>query len=293
MVEKNKGLQGAIHIFFILLTLLCVVPFLLLIIASITSESALIHDGYSFFPKEFSADAYRFLLLDSGSIVKGYGISALVTVVGTLCNMTLTTLLAYPLSRQNLPGRNIIAFVVFFTMLFNGGLVPSYMMWTQIFHIKNTIAALLVPNLMLSAFNVIMMRSYFTSNIPDAVIDAARIDGASEIRTLIQVVLPMSVPILATLALLAGLGYWNDWLNGLYYISDNNLYSIQVLLYQMLTKADFLKSSAASALPVNISLPSTGIRMAVAVLGTVPMLLVYPFFQRYLVRGIVIGAVKG
>ena len=293
MVEKNRGFQVIVHALFIVLSLICVLPFLLLIASSITEEGALIREGYSFFPKAISFDAYRYLLVDSTAIVRGYLISVLATVIGTVCNLTLTTLLAYPLSRRDLPGRGIIAFIVFFTMLFNGGLVPSYMMWTQVFHIKNTFAALILPNLMMGAFYVIMMRTYFTSNVPEAVVEAARIDGAGEGRILAQVVLPMSIPIIATLALLVGLNYWNDWLNGLYYVNNDNLYSIQVLLYQMLMKADFLRSSASSALPVGIQLPAVGIKMAVAVLGTLPMLIVYPFFQRYFVKGIVIGAVKG
>lgn len=170
-------------------------------------------------------------------------------------------------------------------------------MWTQTFHIKNTLAALLFPSLMMNAFYVIMMRTYFTTNIPDAVIEAARIDGAGELRILSQVVMPMSIPIIATLALLAGLAYWNDWLNGLYYISDDRLFSIQVLLNRMLLDVQFLMSNsdAAKSLQQNeeFVLPSTGIRMAVAVMGALPILVVYPFFQKYFVKGIVIGAVKG
>jgi putative aldouronate transport system permease protein len=241
--------------------------------------------------------AYKYLLVDSTDIIRGYGISALVTVVGTICNLTITTLFAYPLSRKDLPARNALAFFLFFTMLFNGGLVPSYIMWTQTFHIKNTLAALLFPSLMMNAFYVIMMRTYFTTNIPDAVIEAARIDGAGELRILSQVVMPMSIPIIATLALLAGLAYWNDWLNGLYYISDDRLFSIQVLLNRMLLDVQFLMSNsdAAKSLQQNeeFVLPSTGIRMAVAVMGALPILVVYPFFQKYFVKGIVIGAVKG
>lgn len=175
--------------------------------SSITKENILLKYGYSFWPREISFDAYKTLLVDSGSIVRGYIISALVTVVGTVANLTLTTLFAYPLSRKELPGKAFFSFVIFFTMLFNGGLVPSYMMWTGIFHIKNTIWALIVPNLLMGAFYVIMMRTYFTTNIPDAVIEAARIDGAGEWRILAKIVLPMSTPIIATLALLVGLGY--------------------------------------------------------------------------------------
>ena len=297
MVDRSKTFQIIANAVMILLVLFCLVPFALLIVSSITKETSLVKYGYSFIPREIDLAAYKYLLVDSTDIIRGYGISALVTVVGTICNLTITTLFAYPLSRKDLPARNALAFFLFFTMLFNGGLVPSYIMWTQTFHIKNTLTALLFPSLMMNAFYVIMMRTYFTTNIPDAVIEAARIDGAGELRILSQVVMPMSIPIIATLALLAGLAYWNDWLNGLYYISDDRLFSIQVLLNRMLLDVQFLMSNsdAAKSLQQNeeFVLPSTGIRMAVAVMGALPILVVNPFFQKYFVKGIVIGAVKG
>lgn len=296
MVERGKAFQIIANIIMILLALFCLIPFILLIISSITAEKALLNSGYSFFPKAISFDAYKYLLVDSTDIVRGYGISALVTFIGTITNLTLTTLFAYPLSRKDMPGRRFFSFFIFFTMLFNGGLVPSYIMWTQTFHIKNTLWALIVPGLMMGAFYVIMMRTYFNTNIPDAVIEAARIDGAGEYRILWQVVLPMSIPIIATLALLVSLNYWNDWLNGLYYINTDKLYSIQVLLNKMLMDVQYLLTSAQSGSTLSqqdIQLPATGIKMAVAVMGALPILAIYPFFQKYFVKGIVIGAVKG
>lgn len=276
----------------ILITLFCLLPFLLLIVSSFTDEATLIRDGYSFFPQKLSLNAYRYLLVDSTAIVRGYLISITVTAIGTIANLLITVMFAYPLSRRDLTMRNFFAFFLFFTMLFNGGLVPTYMMWTQTFHIKNTLFALLIPGLLMSAFNVIMMRTYINSNIPDAVIEAARIDGAGEFRLLLQIVLPMSLPIVATLALLAGLAYWNDWLNGLYYITDDRLFSIQVILNRMLTKTEMLKQAATTGVSMG-PMPEVGIKMAVAVLGALPVLIVYPFFQRYFVKGIAIGAVKG
>ncbi len=296
MVDRGKTFQIVANLVMILLVLFCLIPFVLLVVSSITQETALVRNGYSFIPEKIDFSAYKYLLVDSSSIVRGYILSAVVTVVGTIANLTLTTLFAYPLSRKDLPGRSVLAFFLFFTMLFNGGLVPSYIMWTQMFHIKNTLVALLFPNLMMGAFYVIMMRTYFTTNIPDAVIEAARIDGAGELRILVQVVLPMSVPIVVTLALLVGLGYWNDWLNGLYYINEDRLYSIQVLLNKMLMDVQFLMSNTNAAQSLqgqDFTLPSTGIKMAVAVMGALPILVVYPFFQKYFVKGIVIGAVKG
>ena len=271
-----------------------VAPFILLVMSSITEEKSLIANGYSFFPKEFSLYAYQYLLTGSGALLRSYVISFIVTAVGTLSNLIITILYAYPLSRKELPGRNFFAFFLFFTMLFSGGLVPSYIMWTRTFHIQNTILALLVPNLLMGAFNVIMMRTYFTANIPDAVIEAARIDGADEFRILFRVVLPMALPILATIGMLVGLSYWNDWMNGLYYINDDKLYSVQVLLTNIQRQMESLKQSMGTGGNVSVGeLPSTSIRMAINVMGILPVMLIYPFIQKYLVRGIAIGAVKG
>lgn len=292
MVEKSKTFQITAHAIMILLCMFCIIPILLLIGSSITAENVLVKNGYSFLPRKIDLTAYKYLLFDTNSIIRGYTVSILVTVIGTLVNLTMTTLLAYPLSKKNLPGRNILAFFVFFTMLFNGGLVPSYMMWTQTFHIKNTIWALIVPNLMLGAFNVIMMRAYFSTNIPEEVMEAAKVDGAGEMKILLRIVLPMSLPILATLVLLVGLGYWNDWVNGLYYVNKDEFYSIQVFLNKMLLNIEMLKKAAAAGASTG-PVPSTAIRMAVAVIGAIPVLVIYPFFQRYFVKGIVVGAVKG
>ena len=294
MVEKGKAFRIFSNVLMILIGICSIAPFLLLIMSSVTDEQSLVSNGYSFFPKEYSLYAYKYLLADSTSMVRAYGISILVTAVGTVANLLLTTLYAYPLSRKDLPGRNIFAFYLFFTMLFSGGLVPSYMMWTQTFHIRNTLWALLIPGLMMGAFNVIMMRTYFTQNIPDAVIEAARIDGAGELRILIRVVLPMSIPIIATLALLVGLAYWNDWMNGLYYINDDNLYSIQVLLQKIQRNLDQLRQQAQGGGNMNAAeLPSTAVRMALTVMGVLPIMVIYPFVQKWFVQGIAIGAVKG
>ena len=283
------------HIIMIILCLLCVLPFILLIVSSVTDEATLVKYGYSFVPAKISFAAYSYLFGSSNAIVRGYGITVLVTVVGTVLNLLLTTLFAYPLSRHDLPGREIFAFILFFSMLFNGGIVPSYVMWSQVFHIKNTIWALIVPNLMMNAFYIIMMRTNFNANIPDALIEAARIDGAGEWRILFSIILPISKPIMATVTLMVGLSYWNDWINGLYYITQDKYYSIQVLLNRMLQDVQFLKTSTLSSQSNALlsSLPSVGIKMAVAVMGILPVLIVYPFFLKYFVKGITIGAVKG
>ena len=293
MVEKGHKFQIAAHILMIILSVLCLFPFLLLIMSSVTDEQALIRDGYSIFPSMFSLDAYKYIFRNAATIFRAYGTTIMVTVIGTVANLVLTTLLAYPLSRKDLPHRNVWSFIVFFTMLFNGGLVPSYIMWTQYFHIKNTYAALIVPALMMGAFYVIMMRTNLSQNIPEEVLEAARIDGAGEWKILIKVVLPMSLPIIATLMLLVGLAYWNDWMNGLYYLTKTKYYTIQVLLNAMLQDLQTLLSSSIGANVDVSSMPSTSIKMAIAVVGAVPVLCSYPFFQKYFVKGITIGAVKG
>ena len=296
MVEKTKGFRSAHTIVMVILSLCCIFPFLLLIMSSITDEQELIRNGYTLFPKALSLNAYQYMFKSSNKIISAYGITILSTVVGTACGLSMTILMAYPLSRRDLPGRNGLAFYVFFTMLFSGGLVPTYIMYTRYIKVSNTIWALIIPSLMVNAFYVIMMRTYFSTNIPEAVIEAARIDGAGEFRILLTIVLPMSIPMVATMTLLIGLSYWNDWKNGLYYLQQNkSLYSIQVLLNDMLRDVQALKSGmdAAAAAEITANMPSTGIKMAIAVVGVLPVLVVYPFFQKYFVKGITIGAVKG
>ena len=295
MVNKKIGGQVALNIIFILLTISAIAPFLLLLSSSLTDEGTLVREGYRFIPKNFSLTSYEYLFRSGGKIFKGYGVTLLVTLIGTVCSVLMTLLFAYPLSRKELPFRFGFSFFVFFTMLFNGGLVPTYMMWTQTFHIKNTLLALIVPGLLMNGFYVIMMRSFFTSSIPDAIIEAARIDGCGEYGTLFKIVLPLSKPMIATISLMIGLGYWNDWTNSLYYITDESLYSIQAILNTMISNIQFLTSGQSTvASNVDISkLPSVGIRMAIAVIGVLPIMVIYPFFQKYFVKGIVVGGVKG
>lgn len=298
MVRNDKAQQIVLHVIMIILVLSCVLPFLLLIMSSVTEESALMVHGYSFFPKAFSMEAYKYIFTSGSKIFRGYGITVAVTVIGTTVSIIITTMFAYPLSRRDLPGRNIFSFIVFFTMLFNGGLIPSYMMWTQIFHIKNTLAALIIPALLMNAFYIIMMRTYFTSTIPMELIESVKMDGGSEVAVLKDIIVPLSKPMMATLGFMVGLAYWNDWKLGLYYITDTKLYGIQNILNRILSDIQFLSSAVGSGMGVDMesmvaSMPSTGIRMAIAVVGVLPVLIIYPFFQKYLVKGIMIGAVKG
>ena len=203
MITRNKPFISFMYVLIIFLTLACILPFLLLAMSSITAEETLAVNGYSFFPEKISLDSYKFLWTTKDNMLKAFGISVFVTAVGTCANVLLTTLFAYPLSRRDLPGRNGISLFLFFTMLFNGGMVPTYMVYANMLHIKNTIWALIVPYLLMNAFYIITMRTYINSNISDEIMEAARLDGASEIQCLTQIVLPLSRPIIATIALLS------------------------------------------------------------------------------------------
>jgi len=267
MITTSKTTKVVTNTVMILLCLCCVLPFLLLIGSSLSSDASLLKYGYRFIPREFSTAAYDYLFGSKEILLRAYGMTILVTAIGTIANITLTMLIAYPLSRRDMPGRNILSFFVFFTMLFHGGMVPSYIIWTQIFHIKDTIWGQILPNFMLSAFNIIMMRTYFTTNIPGEIIDASRIDGASELQILGKIVLPLSKPIVSTIALMTALVYWNDWTNGLYYITRNTkLYTIQNVLNTMVSNAQFLatQANAGQLLQAGGTIPNVSTRMAVA-----------------------------
>ncbi|GHV70674.1 sugar ABC transporter permease [Spirochaetia bacterium] len=293
--RQTKIFQFWCHFILVLIVLSIVLPFALLIIASFTHEETIMQYGYSFFPKRWSLDAYKYLVDQADYIFNSLKISVLVTVIGTFCGMVLTCLLAYSLSRRDFPLRKILSFLVFFTMLFNGGLVPTYLVYTQIFHIKNTLAGLIVPGLLMNGFNIILVRTFFATNIPEAIIESARIDGLGEFGTFWRIVLPLSLPILATLGLMTGVAYWNDWYNGLIYITQPQLFSLQNLLNRILENISFLQrnSSLGAAAAREIArIPGNTVRMAMAVVGVIPVLVVYPFFQKYFVKGITIGAVK-
>lgn len=276
-------------------SLIAILPFILIFMASITEEKSLTQYGYSFFPKQFSLDAYKYLVNQISTVGRAYLTSIGLTVVGTVGNMLLTTMFAYPLSREDFKYRGIFAFILFFTMLFNGGIVPSYMVWTRLLHIKDTYFALLLPNLLMGAFNVLLVRNYYKSNIPASIVESAQLDGAGELTIFWKIMLPLSVPVNVTVGLFAGLAYWNDWTNALYYIDNTKYYGIQNMLMRIMENITFLTSGQASRVVDTsaITVPSVGMRMALAVIGILPILVLYPFLQKYLIKGIVVGAVKG
>ncbi len=282
----------------IVLTILAVIallPILLIVIASVTDEKALLANGYTFFPAKLSTDSYYYMVRQGSMIVRSYGITILTTVVGTAAGVLFTTMLAYPMARSSFRYRNVLSFFVFFTMLFNGGVVASYIMWSRIISIRNTIWALIVPNYLVTAFNVFLVRNYYATGIPEALIESAQIDGGNEFIIFLRIMLPLSIPVIATVALFSGLAYWNDWVNGLYYITDPTLFGIQNLLIRIMNNIQFLKSSSNAALlgTQAVDLPGTSVRMAMAVIGMLPVVIIFPFVQKYFIKGVVLGAVKG
>lgn len=292
-IKSGKGFRIFTYLFLSVISLAAILPILLIFIASFTAEDSLVLEGYRFFPSQFSTDAYVYIISQSSRMLRSYGVSILVTGLGTVLSIFLSVMFAYPLSRSDFKFRHQFAFFIFFTMLFNGGIVPSYIMWTQFFHIKDTLFALILPNYLMTAFNVLLVRNFFKNNIPESLLESAKIDGASEWAVFFRIMLPLSVPVIATIGLFIGLTYWNDWINGLYYLTSPKLYSIQNLLIQMMDNIQFLNSGAAAGIIGAVKLPSTAVRMAMGVVGILPVLLIYPFIQKYLIRGTVVGAVKG
>lgn len=295
--KEEKRFQILAHIILALLSALAVIPFVLMIVSSLTDNNTLVANGYSFLPEKWSLYAYEYIFNTGNSVLHAYGISIVLTVVGTLIALILTTMLSYVISRKGLPGRGVITFLVVFTMLFNGGLVPTYMVYAKIFNVKNTFMALLVPGLLMNGFNIMLMKSYFCTNIPDEILDAAYIDGATEFQAFYKVALPLAKPIVATIALFVGIAYWNDWMNGYIYITKNtDLYSVQNLLNRMMQNIQYLSQNSSNIQQAGVGLnaiPTASVRMAMATVGVLPILVVYPFVQKYFVKGITLGGVKG
>lgn len=284
---------------FSIYSLLCIIPLLLVFSISFSDETSIIANGYKLIPDVFSLKAYELLFKDFDQILHSYGISIFVTVVGTILGVLLTAFYAYPLSRQDLPYRNGFAFFIFFTMLFGGGLVPWYLVYVNILDLKNTVWVLIIP-LLMSPFFVLVMRTFFVSSIPSSILESARIDGAGELKIFSRIVLPLSLPVLATVALFSTLNYWNDWYLSMIFISDNKTISLQYLMYRTLLDIQFLTSNSNVAAQISsagggniLDLPNKTLQMAMAVVGVGPIVLAYPFFQRYFIKGLTVGAVKG
>ena len=293
MINKSKAFNVIAAAALILGMLFALIPFWILFVNSFSTEEYLTLNGYSLWPKEFSTAAYDYLLGAGASIGRAYLMSVVIAGIGVSVSLVITVLFAYPLSKKDLPGRTFFSFLLFFTMLFNGGLVPTYMVYTNLVNVKDTLAGMIVPYLLMNAFYVIMVRTYFTSSIPGEVVEAAQIDGSGHFSCLLRIVVPMSKPILATIALMTLINYWNNWTNGIYFMQTRtDLYGIQNYLNDVMNKATFLQSHMTSSM-IGFKIPNTSVRMAIAVVAVIPLLVAYPFFQKYFVKGITLGSVKG
>ena len=293
----SAGTEAIFHVIIGLFSICCIIPFLFVIIISLSAESSIREIGYSFIPKAWSFDTYTYAIQRLPQIWRSYFNSILITVVGTFLSTLICALYSYALFRPDFKYRGFFNFLSFFTMIFGGGLVPTYVICTQILGLKENYAALIVP-LLVSPFNIIIMRTFFKSSVPLDLIEAATIDGSGEYSTFFRVVLPVAKPGLATIALLNSLAYWNDWYLSLLYIRQNKiLQPLQALLMELQNNVEYLNrmsaSLGASAIQEATRAPTQTLRMVLVVLIVVPIACAYPFFQRYIVAGLTIGSVKG
>ncbi|WNR46980.1 carbohydrate ABC transporter permease [Paenibacillus roseipurpureus] len=271
-----------------------VIPFLLVVSISLTAESSIVNGGYRLIPQVFSLEAYRYILEAPLILLRAYGVTIFVTVVGTVLGLLFVSMTAYSISRRDYRYNRITTFYIFFTMLFSGGLVPGYILITQYLHMKDTIWVLIIPGL-LSPFYVMVMRG-FLMKTPVEIYESAKIDGANEYRIFFTMVIPLAKPALATLGLMISFGYWNEWFGGLLYIDNEKLVPLQLLLVRMMSTIDYLTTNPYFASQVDIPMdlfPKLSARMAMAVLVAGPMTIVFPFFQRYFVKGLTVGSLKG
>lgn len=284
-----------LNLCFIAMSALFVMPVILVFIVSFTHNDSLLASGYSFFPERWSLIAYESLFKDSATLLRAYGVSIGITVAGTLASILLMALFAYPISRQDYPYRYFFTFLLFFTMLFNGGLVSKYIVYTQGLDLLDSYMSLILP-LLIIPFNVIIMRTFFQTTIHPALLESARIDGAGEMLIFVRIVLPLSLPVMATMALFSTINYWNDWFNALLFIRTEDKYPVQYLMIRVLNDIQYLRDNvqlAAQNPELLRNLPNESLQMAMAVVGMGPILLVYPFFQKYFVKGLTVGAIKG
>ena len=278
------------YVFITLLAALCVLPFVMLISGSFSSEQAIRFNGYSILPQEFTTEAYGVIFKSPEKVLRAYGVTIFITAVGTILGLFLLTMTAYVISRQDFKYRNKISFFFYFTTLFNGGMISTYIFYIQYLHLKDNFLALILPGIM-NVFYLLIMRS-FVNTVPTALIESAKIDGAGEFRIFVQIVLPLLKSGLATIGLFMALGYWNDWYNAMLYMNTETKFPLQYMLYNMLQKQQAL-AAIASQVGIKVeNLPSNSLKLAMAVVATGPIILFYPFVQKYFVKGITIGSVK-
>ncbi|MFD0670974.1 carbohydrate ABC transporter permease [Cohnella sp. GCM10027633] len=290
MRSGSRGVQWFIHALLVGFGLFCLLPMLLVLMISITSEEAIRMNGYSLFPESLSLAAYKLLFNETSTMVRSYGISVFVTAAGSLLAVAITAMAAFTLSNHSVRYRNRLALFFFFTMIFNGGIVPWYMICKQL-GLSNNVLALLIPNLLFSAFNLFLTRNFMQS-LPPALIESAKIDGANDLRIAFGIIFPLCKPVLATIALFYGLAYWNDWWNAIMLVDNQNLYPVQYFLFKIQSDIRMLTEIQGVA-NAGAILPAESSKMATAIVTIGPIVLMYPYLQRYFVRGLIIGSIKG
>lgn len=279
------------YILLAFLAVACLLPFLIIISGSFTGETYIVQNGYSLFPHDVTLDAYKAVFYFPEKILRAYGVTIFTTVFGTCLGLFLISMTGYVLQRQDLRYRNVISFFIYFTTLFGGGLIPWYIVITSLLHLKNNPLVLILPCLM-SPFLIVLMKNFIKS-IPYSIVESAKIDGAGDFKIFTALILPISKPALATVGLFLALQFWNDWYMSSIFIEDTQKYSLQYYLYTVLNTSEFLKSAAASNVHADFKVPGESVKLATAVIATGPVILFYPFVQKYFVQGITIGAVKG
>lgn len=290
--KKYNSVDIISHIVFIFLALCCIVPMVLVVIISLSSSESITSIGYTLFPKEWSLGAYQFLMKDLSSLINAYGVTFLITITGTVGALVISSMLAYALSRKQYKLRTVFNFIVFFTMIFSAGLIPQYIVYTRYYHLADSLWAVMLPSLV-SGWNVILLRTFFM-DLPEEVLESGEIDGCNEFKLLWKIAMPMMKPALATVGLMVALGLWNEWYRTMIYINSSDKFTLQYLLYRILKNAEELMKDSQAGLGMGaIDYVSDTAKMAMAVLAAGPMMFVFPFFQKYFVRGISAGAVKG
>ena len=274
-----------------LFALVCIIPFFLIIASSFTSESYIIKNGYVLWPKEFSTSAYELIFKNPAKILRAYGVTAFVTIVGTAISVFVNAMTGYVLQRKDFRWRNIFSFYFFFTTLFSGGLVPWYILCVKTLHLKNTIWALIIPTIV-SVWNIILVKG-FMGGIPGEITESAKIDGAGDFRIFVKLILPLSKPVVAIIGLFTALAYWNDWYMCMLFIDKKELFDLQYLLYQLMGSIKALREIASQSTISVSSMPIESTKMALTIVATGPIILVYPFVQKYFVKGLTLGSVKG
>ncbi len=277
-----------------LFAIACVFPFIFVVIISFTDESVLASEGYRIIPSKWSLEAYRYIFESGDTLLRAYGVTIAVTLIGTAVSLVMIALYAYAISRKNFRYRRFFSIFAILTMLFNGGMIPTYMVVAQLLGLKNSIWALILP-LAMNAFYIMILRTFYSTSVPDALVESGKIDGAGEFRIFLKIIVPLSLPGLATIGLFSTLGYWNDWFNALLYIDKPSLVPLQSMLMRIESSMQFIQQNSANSnisMAALSSLPQDTARMAMVVLATLPIIFAYPFFQRYFVQGLTVGAVK-